>query len=177
MTCLKAHTDSWQSQEIQPDSWLTVSSLLPVHHRILLFPCSMWDLPQPEIELVPLGVEAWSLNHWKWKWKCLSLSHIWLFVTLWTVAHHAPLFMEFSRQEYWSGLLFLFPWDLPHPGIEPRSPALQVDYWLSHQRKDQNANGGELKEVLRISLVEILLQQRKKQMTEALMTGIKEEGV
>ena len=44
--------------------------------------------------------------------------------TPWTVAHQAPLCMGFSRQEYWSGLPFLPPADLPHPGIEPMSPAL-----------------------------------------------------
>ena len=43
------------------------------------------------------------------------------------VAHQAPLSMGFSRQEYWSGLLFPSPGDLPNPGIEPRSPALWVD--------------------------------------------------
>ena len=43
------------------------------------------------------------------------------------VAHQAPLSMEFSRQEYWSGLPFPSPGDLPYPGIEPRSPALQAD--------------------------------------------------
>ena len=47
--------------------------------------------------------------------------------TLWTVAQQAPLPMGFSRQEYWSGLPFPFPGDLPNPGIEPRSPALQAD--------------------------------------------------
>ena len=41
-----------------------------------------------------------------------------------TVAHHGPLSMGFSRQEYWSGLSFPSPEDLPDPGIEPRSPAL-----------------------------------------------------
>ena len=45
----------------------------------------------------------------------------------WTVAHQAPLSMRFSRQEYWSGLSFPFPGDLPKPGIESRSPALLVD--------------------------------------------------
>ena len=50
-----------------------------------------------------------------------------LFATPWTVAHQAPLWLEFSRQEYWSRLLFPSPWDLPNPGIEPGSPALQVD--------------------------------------------------
>ena len=47
--------------------------------------------------------------------------------TPWTVAHQAPLFMEFSRQEYWSGLPFPSPRDLPNPGMEPGSPALQAD--------------------------------------------------
>ena len=43
------------------------------------------------------------------------------------VAHQAPLSMEFSRQEYWSGLPFPSPVYLPNPGIEPGSPALQAD--------------------------------------------------
>ena len=56
-----------------------------------------------------------------------SLSRVRLFVTPWTVAHQAPPSMEFSRQEYWSGLPFPSPGDLPNPGIEPRSPALRAD--------------------------------------------------
>ena len=59
------------------------------------------------------------------KWK--SLSRVWLFMIPWTVAYQAPLSMEFSRKEYWSGLPFLSPGDLPDPGIEPRSPVLQAD--------------------------------------------------
>ena len=53
-----------------------------------------------------------------------------LFVTLWTVARQVPLTMEFTRQEYWSGLPCPPPGDLPDPGIKymsPESPALQVD--------------------------------------------------
>ena len=50
-----------------------------------------------------------------------------LFATPWTVAYKVPPSMGFSRQEYWSGLPFPSPGDLPNPGIEPRSPALQVD--------------------------------------------------
>ena len=46
------------------------------------------------------------------------------FATLWTVARQVPPSMGFSRQEYWSGLPFLSPEDLPDPGIEPESPAL-----------------------------------------------------
>ena len=57
---------------------------------------------------------------------CVLISHVQLFVNPWTVAHKAPLSMEFSRQEYWSGLPFPSE-DLPNPGIEPGSPALQVD--------------------------------------------------
>ena len=53
-----------------------------------------------------------------------SFSHIQLFVTPWTVAYQAPLSMGFSRQEYWSGLPFPSPGDLPNPGIKPRSPVL-----------------------------------------------------
>ena len=59
------------------------------------------------------------------KGMCLCvLSHVWLFVTPWTVAHQAPLPMEFSRQEYWSGLPFPSSGYLPNPGIKPASPGL-----------------------------------------------------
>ena len=54
-----------------------------------------------------------------------SLVH--LFATLWTVAHQVSLSMGFSRQEHWNGLPCPPPGNLPHPGIKPRSPALQVD--------------------------------------------------
>ena len=61
------------------------------------------------------------------KVKVKSLCHVRLFGTLWIVARQAPLSMEFSRQEYWSGLPFPSPGDLPEPGIVPGSPALQAD--------------------------------------------------
>ena len=61
---------------------------------------------------------------WKWKWSRLVVSDS---ATPCTVAHQAPPSMEFSRQEYWSGLPFPSPGDLLDPGIEPRSPALQAD--------------------------------------------------
>ena len=56
-----------------------------------------------------------------------SLSRVRLFATAWTVAYQAPPSMEFSRQEYWSGLPFPSPGDLPAPGIKPGSPTLQAD--------------------------------------------------
>ena len=61
------------------------------------------------------------------KLKVKSLSRIQLFAIPWTVAYQAPSPMEFSRQEYWSGLPFPSPGHLPDPGIEPGSPALQTD--------------------------------------------------
>ena len=60
----------------------------------------------------------------------INVSHfscVQLFVTPRTVAYQAPLSMGFSRQEYWSGLPFPSPGDLPDPGIEPGSPAFQAD--------------------------------------------------
>ena len=59
--------------------------------------------------------------------KMKSLSCVRLFATSWTVAYQAPPSMGFSGQECWSGLPFPFPGDLPDPGIEPGSPALQAD--------------------------------------------------
>ena len=57
----------------------------------------------------------------------VKLLNVQLFATPWTVAYQAPPSMGFSRQECWSGLPFTSPGDLPHPGIEPRPPALQAD--------------------------------------------------
>ena len=74
------------------------------------------------------------VTHWEhmtgrlsFKVKVLDTQLCQLFETPWTLVHQAPLSMEFFRQEYWSGLPFLSPGDRPKSGIEPRSPALQVD--------------------------------------------------
>ena len=80
------------------------------------------------------------IGHWVYTWKITATNAYLLlllfslevmsdsFATLWTLACQAPLSMEFSRQEYWSGLPFPPPADLPIPGIEPiTSPALQAD--------------------------------------------------
>ena len=63
--------------------------------------------------------------------KVKSLSPVLLLATPWTVTYQAPQSMGFSRQEYGSGLPFPSPGDLPNPGIEPGSPALQTDALLS----------------------------------------------
>ena len=74
-----------------------------------------------------------------------SLSCVQLFATPWTVAHQAPPSMGFSRQEYWSGLPFPSPGDLPDPGIEPVSPALQADALPSEppRKSIPHSQGGE----------------------------------
>ena len=63
----------------------------------------------------------------------LVLIRVQLFGTLWTAARQAPLSMKFSRQEYWSGLPFPSPGDLPNPGIEHALHCRQILYHLSHQ--------------------------------------------
>ena len=85
--------------------------------------------------------QHWALPYWG---QCLLLfcvpaqlfSGVRLFASLWTVAHQAPLSMGFSRQESWSGLPFPSPGDPPDPGIESRSPALQVHSLLSEPARE-----------------------------------------
>ena len=77
--------------------------------------------------------------------KVKLLSCVQLFVTLWTIAYQAPLSMGLSRQEYWSGLPFPSPGDLPDPGIELMCPALQADALLSEPpRKWQCGSHGNI---------------------------------
>ena len=66
-------------------------------------------------------------SHYRVQVKVKSLSRVRLFATPRTVTYQVPPSMGFSRQEYWSGLPFPSPGDLPDPGIEPGSPALQAD--------------------------------------------------
>ena len=61
---------------------------------------------------------------------CL-LTHVQFFATPWTVAHQDPLSMGLSRQEYWSGLPFPSPQNLPDPGIKPASPALASGFYAT----------------------------------------------
>ena len=78
--------------------------------------------------------------------RACMLSCIQLFVTPWTVARQDPLSMRFPRQEYWSGLQFPLPGDLPDPGIEaasPASPALQADFLLFEPSWKPDIHHGE----------------------------------
>ena len=74
------------------------------------------------------------------KVKVKLLSPVRLYMTPWTVAYQAPLSIGFSRQEYWSGLPFAFPGDLPYPGIKAGLPhCRQTLYHLSHQGSPGNS--------------------------------------
>ena len=73
---------------------------------------------------------------------CSTVCNTRLYATLWTVTHQAPLSMGFSRQEYWSGLPFLPPGDLPDTGIEPAvpvSPALAGRFFNCWNTADRNS--------------------------------------
>ena len=69
-----------------------------------------------------------------------SLSCVCLSVAPWTVACLSPLSMKFSRQEYWTGLLFPIPEDLPDPGIKPTSPALAGGFSTSTSREARSGD-------------------------------------
>ena len=83
------------------------------------------------------------------------LSRVRLFVTPLTVAYKAPPFMGFSRQEYWSGLPFPSPGDLPDPGIEPRSPAFQGDALTSEPPGKQKEDSGPTLHEAKTNLVSV----------------------
>ena len=70
------------------------------------------------------------------------LGRVWLFVTSWTLARQAPLSLGFSWQEYWSGLPFPFPGDLPNPGIEPGAPACRkvLYHWATWEVINKRKN-------------------------------------
>ena len=82
-------------------------------------------VPSPWIMLKK--IKETKSHHSNVKVKAKSLSRVRLFSTLWTVAHQTPPSMGFSRQEYWSGLPFPSPGDLPEPGMELECPELQAE--------------------------------------------------
>ena len=98
-------------------------------------PSEHFQLDSVNIVTPQLGGQSlawlWHVNRYPaFKWK--SFSRVQLFVTPWTVAHQAPLFVGILQgKKYWSGLPFLSPEDLPDTGLKPVSPALQVDSLLS----------------------------------------------
>ena len=95
------------------DKWNPFLNDEMITQNVLSLPLSLSRIKKPT-SMDLHGLSAKSLQ------SCLTLA------TLWTVAYQAPLSMGFSRQEYWSGLPFRSPGDLPIPGITPRCPALQA---------------------------------------------------
>jgi len=90
--------------------------------KLLQFLCIRGHNQQSERQ--PIEWEKiFAIHNWV---KVKLLSRVRLFATLWTVAYQAFPSMGFSRQEYWSGLPFPSPGNLPDPRIEPRSPALET---------------------------------------------------
>ena len=88
-----------------------------------------WNKSEREKQTSNINTYMWNLQKWyevKWS-EVKSLSRVRLLAIPWTVAYQAPPSMGFSRQEYWSGLPFPSPGDLPNPGIEPGSTTFQVD--------------------------------------------------
>ena len=81
------------------------------------------------------------MNSKQCNWHCIaqSLSRVQLFATPRTVALQAPVSMGFSRQEYWSGLPFPSPGDLPDPGIKPVSPALSGRFFTAEPQGNAEA--------------------------------------
>ena len=105
----------------------------------------------------------WGLSYHKkgsdpnifWGTEAPNLSCVQLFVTPWTLTCQAPLSMEFSRSEYYSGQPFPSPGHLPNPGIKPRSPALQVDSLYSESPgKPKNTGVGILALLQRVFLTQ-----------------------
>ena len=109
-TVLDTQGKLWCTSRLQPRGprW---------HHQSTNCPAHFFPNSGPTNEMSALSHELAEIIL---KWK--SLSHVWLFATPWTIQS-----MEFSRPEYWSEWPFLSPGDIPNPGIEPRSSALQVD--------------------------------------------------
>ena len=133
LSCVRLFAIPWTIQSIEfsrPEYW----SGLVTRFKSCLTLCDPRD-GSPPGSSVPGILQARTLewvaisfsNASKWKVKVKSLSCVRLFATTWSAAHQAPLSMGFSRQEYWSGVPFPSPGDLPNPGIKPRSPALQAD--------------------------------------------------
>ena len=94
------------------------------------FMSGLFHFAQSKMFSVDANVKMGNFLNGKRK-KVKSLSRVRLFASPWTIAHQSPLSMGFSRQEYWSGLLFPSPGDLPNSGTEPESPVLQADALLS----------------------------------------------
>ena len=104
--------------------WLKL--LLWVNKFVLCRGGSWWLSRTCYIVRPRICVISFNFENNPWRHRHGALSRVWLSVTAWTVARQAPPPMGFSRQEYWSGLPFVSPRDLPNPGTESASPVSPV---------------------------------------------------
>ena len=125
----------WSGLPCSPPGDLPHPGIKEIQPFLCLLQCQVGPLP-----LAPPG-----------KVKVKSLSRVRLFATPWNVAPQALPSMGFSRQEYWSGVPFPSPGDLPDPGIEPRSPALEADTLTSEPPGKRCANGKCIQKGRRVS--------------------------
>ena len=117
---------------------------METHCRFLAMrnPWRVWKSKKVWHQKMPPGQKAFdTLLGKKERKNVKSLCRVWLFATPWTVARQAPLSMGFSRQEYWSGLSFPSPGDIPNPGIESCLHCRQMLYPLSHQESPTGEEG------------------------------------
>ena len=127
------HTYTIHTVYVYVLSWLPRNLWFEVCRFSLVVVCSL---------VVAYGLCFWILVPCDW---VKSLSRVRLFATPWTVAYQAPPSMGFSRLEYWSGLPFPSPRDLPNLGIKPGSPALHSDafnLWATREAQEQGSNPG-----------------------------------
>ena len=112
----------------------------PLKKKYVLFGISCGTNETQLFDFCSCSSSVYFFPQWIWRGGTLLLlllscfSRVWVFATPWTVACQAPLPLGFSRQEYWSGLPFASPEDLPHPRIKPSTPALQVDSFLLNHK-------------------------------------------
>ena len=107
---------------------------LSIYKMGRIVPLHRVDVRSKEINTRCVAKTELDMSSMLYKYVCVlsCLHRVWLFATPWTVACQVPLFIGFSRQEYWSGLPCAPPGDLPNPGIKPASPvspALQVEFF------------------------------------------------
>ena len=141
--CRRPEFDTWVGKIPWRRAWQPAPVFLPgeSHELRSLAGCSPWgcsELNMTEQLALLFTLCSFSLALHLLRFPCThlkgaakSLSRVRLFATPWTAAYQAPPSMGFSRQECWSGLPFPSPGDLPDPGIELRSPALQAEALLS----------------------------------------------
>ena len=135
--CALQHTKSVSASGLLPllyshPGWLYSQTITWFTSSLIQFSAQLWPL-QRDFPRLPDQKRHSLFTFTKhlplWHRVCCVLSCVWLSLARWTVARQALLSMEFSRQEYWSGLPFPPPEDLPDPGIELESLVSPANHW------------------------------------------------